>query len=59
MQTHAPRWYRFVVTLKHDRGTVRLRVTSPTAEQARQQACAAEGCPESAIVKCSRKGLIS
>ena len=32
MQTHAQRWYRFVVAIKHDRGTVRLRITSPTEE---------------------------
>lgn len=42
----------YIVTLKHDRGRTRLKVVSLNGEQgAKEQIMAAEGCPESAIVK--------
>jgi len=42
----------YIATLKHDNGTVRLKVISLSgAKGAIQQITAVEGCPQSAIVK--------
>lgn len=42
---------QFVVTVKHDTGLKRIRVTASDEAKARELVMIAEGCPESAIVK--------
>ncbi len=41
---------QFVVTVKHDKGKVRIKTTASSADAAKSIVCKAEGCPESAIV---------
>ncbi len=40
----------FIVTLKHDKGKVRIKTIASDEADAKQKVCNAEGCPESAIV---------
>jgi hypothetical protein len=39
------------ITLKHDRGIIRIRTTSSSKQAAINKVCMAEGCPESAVIK--------
>ena len=42
----------FIATLRHDKGTARLKIVSLSGEQgAINQITATEGCPERAIIK--------
>lgn len=42
----------YIATLKHDKGTARIKVVSLSGEQgAIQQITAIEGCPDRAIIK--------
>jgi hypothetical protein len=43
-------WPTFIVRVKHDRGTFRLRLPAQDAEAAKRTVMGAEGCPESAII---------
>lgn len=44
------RLFRFYVTLRHDRGRVRLATVAQSIAQAIATVCAAEGAPESAVL---------
>lgn len=41
--------HQFIVTVKHDNGTVRIKTAARNAETAKQLVMAAEHCPPSAI----------
>lgn len=43
--------YEFIITIRHNRGKVRLRIFSFSGiTDAIQQLCIVEGCPETAIL---------
>ncbi len=42
----------YVLTVKHDHGRARIRVTAQSEQAARGMVMAAEHCPESAIACC-------
>lgn len=44
----------FIVTVKHDKGFTRIRTTASSEDAARSLVCAAEGCPDHAIIRVRR-----
>jgi hypothetical protein len=47
----------YIVTLKHEKGTVKIKVVSLSGEHgARRQVTSAEGCPECAIMQVKKTG---
>jgi len=39
----------YIVSVKHDKGTIRIRTSGSTIEDAKKKIMEYEGCPESAI----------
>lgn len=42
---------QYIVTIKHDAGTHKIRIIARNEDRAKEMVMASEGCPESAIIR--------